>query len=51
VQSATASFSTGDEILLDIETLNPELDLPVEKDQIGDLPVPAKTPKKQLNLF
>ncbi|WP_181305359.1 DNA gyrase/topoisomerase IV subunit A [Rufibacter sp. XAAS-G3-1] len=51
VQSATASFSTGDEVLLDLETLKPALDLSVESEQNGDLPAPAKTPKKQLNLF
>ncbi|ALJ00652.1 DNA gyrase/topoisomerase IV subunit A [Rufibacter tibetensis] len=51
VQAATTSFSTGDEVLLDLETIKPDLQLNVENEQNGDLPTPAKTPKKQLNLF
>ncbi|MFB9862133.1 DNA gyrase/topoisomerase IV subunit A [Rufibacter immobilis] len=51
MQEATASFSVGEEVTLGINTLQPVLDLPVETEPIEDLQKPAKTPKKQLNLF
>ncbi|RNI27616.1 DNA gyrase/topoisomerase IV subunit A [Rufibacter immobilis] len=51
MQEATASFSVGEEVSLGINTLQPVLDLPVETEPIEDLQKPAKTPKKQLNLF
>ncbi|WP_205504561.1 DNA gyrase/topoisomerase IV subunit A [Rufibacter psychrotolerans] len=51
VQETAASFSSGDQVALDINTLEPVLDLAVETEQIGDLEKPAKSPKKQLNLF
>jgi topoisomerase IV subunit A len=50
-QIVSPSYSTGDEILLDLESVKPELNVAVESEQIGELPAAPKKEKRQLNLF
>ncbi|RNI26528.1 DNA gyrase/topoisomerase IV subunit A [Rufibacter latericius] len=51
VQDVSASFSTGEEVVLEIDNIKPVLDLAVETEQNGEGLKPAQKPKKQLNLF
>ncbi|GGK80162.1 DNA gyrase/topoisomerase IV subunit A [Rufibacter glacialis] len=51
VPAVAASYSTGEEVLLEIEAVQQDIGLSVENEQSDDLPTPVKAPKKQLNLF
>ncbi|MBA9078694.1 DNA gyrase/topoisomerase IV subunit A [Rufibacter quisquiliarum] len=51
IDQLAPSFSSGDEIKLDIQPTQPKAVATVETEQNGDLPTPAKAGKKQLNLF
>ncbi|KAA3438078.1 DNA gyrase/topoisomerase IV subunit A [Rufibacter hautae] len=51
IQEQPASFFTGDHVVLEIDNLEPVLNLDVDNEQTGDLLKPVKPPKKQLNLF
>ncbi|WP_210464983.1 DNA gyrase/topoisomerase IV subunit A [Rufibacter roseolus] len=51
IQEQPASFASGDQVVLEINNLEPVLNLDVDNEQTGDLLKPVKPPKKQLNLF